>query len=879
MHTANRPVRSAARALASLALVAAPALALDDPQFDSRSRSFPTGGQDVTQAYRPFGVALEDLDQDGDLDAAFAHVGNFINPHVSVQRNAGDGTFGPAEVLPASGETTDVVAADLDGDGDADLAFSQSDQGIGGEAVLVYVNVGGTFATELSISTGVGPTDIVAFDADLDGDVDLATPNRSWNEEDVSVLLNDGSGTAFARTDFALDGSSAVRLAAGDLDGDGAPELAASIQGGTPDFAVLTNDGAGAFGAPTFYSAGYPYITDAGIAIADLDLDGDRDVLYGRDSDLGGLVSSVSLYDNTGSGVLAAPVPVGTSNSFGTVYEFAVEDVTGDGWPDVLGVAQSSDRGFCLIPSTGGGAFGAASVHRTGEMARAIAVGDLDGDGDRDVVVANSGSLTMTVHENDGGFTLPEVWPAGGFLTKGTASGDVDNDGDLDFVATDSQIHVMKSDGAGGYAITSVPAFTSSLSFPHLEDVTGDGFLDLVASRGNELAVYANDGAGNFPSLVTWPLGSNARGLELGDVNGDGALDGVVTSHGGFSSPALVVIFGDGAGNFGPPLEFFAESFVGPDELELGDIDLDGDLDVVTAHGSLVGAWLGNGNGTFAGPFATGLGDGGTLDMVLADFDGDGYLDVAGTGGGSTFAGETLTVALGYGDGEFQPPTTWNGLFSLQFGGARGLGALDADQDGDLDLVAGCYGADDVALFSNDGTGSFGAEQRYGVAGHVLALAIADADGDGLDDVVVNLSASPPLSGGVSILRGLPYDPYTTLSGGLAGTNGVPRLDGVGAISAGAPVSFVLSDALESTICVYVIGVSEVALPLFGGVLVPFPDALVPTVTDFDGAAEFDFAWPPAAGAGQSLFAQVWVIDPVAVEGLAASNGLEATHP
>ncbi|MEZ5964025.1 MAG: VCBS repeat-containing protein [Planctomycetota bacterium] len=866
---------STALPFVSLALATSLVAQTQPSRLASTSRSFPTGDQLTTEAYRPYEVVLGDFDGDGRADAALAHYGNFVAPKVSWMRNAGDGTFEPPHVLPASGETMDVVAADLDGDGDLDLAYAQSSEGTSGQAVLVYLNDGhGNFGTERRFVTGQGPTGIAAGDLDGDGDVDLVTANFRFNEEDVSVLWNDGTAAFGQRVDLPITGLRPRRVAVGDLNGDGRPEVVASLRNGSPDFAVWINQGQGAFASPTVFAAGFASITDGDVELADLDRDGDLDVLYGAMSN--GLTSSIAVFYNRG-GQLGAPVSVPTSVAFGTVYDFAVADVTGDGWPDILGTAQSSAYGYVLIPSDGLGGFGAAQVFRSGEMARAIATDDLDGDGDRDIVVVNSGSLTISVHENQGGsFALPPQVVVPAFSSQSDV-GDIDGDGDIDLVTASGTITSLTNQGGGTFTAASVAQLGGSVTSIRLRELSGDAIPDLVFLHST-LNVAIADGFGGFGGRQPLTLGGLGREVDAVDADADGDLDlvvaGAVNGTGG-----VHYLANNGGGAFGPAVFFAASSTSVENHVVPGDFDNDGRADLLTASGSEVRVWLGNGNGTFQAPLVTSLGMGGTNHVTVADFDADGNLDVAGSSFGATFRGEILTIAFGYGDGDFTAPVFVFGMFSLQYGGVGGLDHLDVDGDGDLDIVGGCYGADDVEIFENRGARTFVGGSRYGVGGAVTGVRVADFDSDGAPDLFVNIGTEPPIGGAITLLR----NRDTRLGLGdvgaaLAGSTGLPTLGATGAARPRQAFGLHLRRALPNTFVALALGATRVDLPLFGGTLVPSPALLVPIVTDPVGASTLAFNWPGGIRPGASLFAQAWVVDPLGPQGYAASNGLRITQ-
>jgi len=734
---------------------AVPALA-GDGLLQSPSRSFHTGDQVLSEAYRPNGQALADLDGDGDLDVALAHVGNFLEPRFSVHLNRGDGTFADPVTYRTVGETMDVVAADLDGDADVDLAFAQSYFGVSGSWVLVFLNDGsGVFGPEQKFATGIGPTGIAAFDADRDGDVDLATANNRFGEEDLTVLYNDGAGSFSGRVDLPISGERPYKLAAGDLDGDGYPELVASVDGNVPAVSVYFNDGAGGFETLTQYdTTSLSSGSVPGIHVADVDADGDLDVLH-----------STHLFRNNGDGTLASPSAHPFTGIYGGAHEFDVADVTGDGQPDIVATFHSSDFGYVIEPNDGFGGFATYATYSTGEMARAVETGDADGDGDLDVFVVNAGSNTFTVHGNEGGsFAMPPLAPVGAFCKEADAA-DLDLDGDLDVVTANSSVYQLMNQGDGTFTSESFAPLLSVLDKPTLRDLTGDGYPDLlmiknltIGSPPYDLYTAINDGTGHFGPVTSWPLGSAGTGdVDTLDMDEDGDQDVVLTEYLGSSGSGarrLYLLENKGDGTFFAPVTIDDFTIVKGERIEIGDFDEDGHADILTGHGGHVTTWLGDGSGGFAPPILSSTGSGGTKYLATADFDGDGHLDVAGSGFGSTIVGENLVILLGYGDGAFRPPVVYNAMFSLQYSGLGGLDVLDADGDGDLDLVGGCYGAQDVALFLNNGDGTFQPQERYGVDGSVTFVRTGDFDGDGRDDVTVNTAINSFPGGAMTFLFG-----------------------------------------------------------------------------------------------------------------------------
>jgi hypothetical protein len=206
-----------------------------------------------------------DFNRDGYPDLAVA---NISGDSTSVLLNDGAGTYLPAATYTSGGSPRGVAVLDVEADGDADLAIPLRD----GSRVALHKNAGnGTFGAAQLLEAGVnGETSIAAVDANLDGISDLYV--GGYDSQNVAVMTGSGTGT-FTTTDTSAVGGAPWMLAAGDVDGDGDVDVA-SCNSTNPSASILRNNGAGALGTAQNYATGsFPIAVDLGDADGDGDLD------------------------------------------------------------------------------------------------------------------------------------------------------------------------------------------------------------------------------------------------------------------------------------------------------------------------------------------------------------------------------------------------------------------------------------------------------------------------------------------------------------------------------------------------------------------------------------------------------------------------------
>ncbi len=749
-------------------------------------------------------------------------------------------------------------------------------------------------------------------DIDGDGDLDLFLVNSDpYFLEQHRVYLNEGSG-AFAAAPSQppvnpYGGAQALSL--GDVDGDG--DLDALVGNFGQLCGLLLNNGSGVF---TDASAQLPPIIrpTRAVALADLDGDGDLDALIGNDA------QQNRFYENNGTG-LFLDATWRLPAVFIRTYALAVGDVDGDADLDLLvGNGEPGSGAFNRLQlNDGTGVFTDATSQLPAilEDTKALALGDVDGDGDLDALVGNDGPSRLYVNNGSGVFAdATSQLPPTLETTRSLALGDVDGDGDLDaFIGNaGTQKRLYLNDGAGSFtdATSPPPLETQATQALALGDVDGDGDLDAFLGNGGQNRLYLNAGTGIFADATSQlpVFVDDTYAVALGDVDADGDLDALIGNYAGISP--LVAgqerlylnagngVFADATSQL-PAIPTFTRV------VALGDVDADGDLDALLGNyagiNPLVGGqerlYLNDGTGFFSDattqlPSSFDF----TYAVALGDVDGDGDLDALignapspnrlllndGTG---VFAdassqlppGNYWARALAFGDvdGDGDLDAVLVGFPRLILNGGGGvfadasaqfpavpfntqaLALGDVDEDGDLDAVmgsAGCcgFGAQN-RLYLNNGSGVFAeaAAALPPILDVTSALALGDVDGDGDLDAVFGNFEEPSRLPVFNLTRQLAWR-------GIPGVGKPLVLDIRGPANGGWQLAAAL-------------GTASIPLPPFGTLRLA-PATLIPVAVgalDPDGRASVSFAVPAnPALLGVSVYWQTLVASPARLTNL-----------
>jgi hypothetical protein len=545
--------------------------------------------------------------------------------------------------------------------------------------------------------------------------------------------------------------------------------------------------------------------------------------------------------DTLGLGVWAADCAEGPG-----IADFIDFDFDTGGWTN-MGLALDPRLGSTLAGVLPGSGFGQSVA----------GLDDVDGDGVADIAVGapfegDSGVMRVLSGADGSLLWLRQPGSAGAqFGWAVAAAGDVDGDGTGDVVVGAPFHKVGGLSSAGKVIVYSGP--TGDLIFQvngtvwagflgksvaGVGDIDGNGFDDVLVGEpvnsGTEYArAFVHGGPeGALLSSTTAPdlnshMGTSVAGID--DVTGDGVRD---------------LVLGAPRSNSYQVLNPFITSEV---HIASG------------ADGSIVRT-------------LTGTGGFGWSVAVVPDVDGDGRDDLAvGAPSGTNVSLERVgRVALHSSVTGVEHERVLGSVVDGFFGASL-AGGVDLDGDGGPDLAVGTpmVALDDVVgnarlltLPGLVGTATLRAQAEE--LGTSLAL-LADSDGDGLDELMVG---SPTGGAGSTGLVRI-YDELDRIR--------PPRLDGLGELSGGSPLSLSIAKAPPSSPAWLVVGFASASLPFKGGVLVPHPHLLVPLVTGKVGTLSIDTVWPTVQPPFFTLWFQLWMQHADGPVGWIASNALRAS--
>lgn len=630
-------------------------------------------------------IQVADIDDDGDMDVLSTTAVGQVAWH---ENRDGRGNFSNARIIVASnaGDPAEAAFADIDADSDLDIIVSRGDR------VVWYQNRDGKgdFGPDSPIGTGESYGAVTAADVDSDGDLDVITTSAqrvAWHEN------GDGNGGfSSTKTIRLFDMTNFVDVA--DLDSDGDLDVVATNTEDATTYWFENADGLGDFQTAPAHVITREAVTTQATSIIDLDGDGDLDLLTASDID-----NKIAWYENLDRGGNFGQQRVIDNDVF-DAQTVDTADVDGDGDQDVLTSNLSGTRGnITWHENNGTGVFDSSHPIDASLQFEDISIDDVNGDGRADIVIPNASADSDEIVwienlRDDGTFGAITITPTATDNIGALASGDLDGDGDLDLVAgtTTGLTWFSNTDSAGTFSdeqFTVALDENSPATTLETSDLDGDGDLDVLvgSSVGNTVAWFENDGSGIF--LPNDPITACEDGLFPIDIDNDGDQD--VLTWGDISAWYENT---DGQGNFAN--QNIITPFDAPTirKIVAEDLDRDGDLDLMVHDLFTLGLFLNtDGFGTYELKEHIAVGDLSSSEFTLGDLDGDGDSDVINV---SPITGQIRWYENLDGAGNFGGVKV---LISNQDLRHAQFLAIDFDTDGDLDLVT--YKGNRVTLYEN----------------------------------------------------------------------------------------------------------------------------------------------------------------------------------
>ena len=611
---------------------------------------------EFTTGQGPAGIVIADFTGDGKPDVITA---NYGGSSISLLRHNGlngqQAGFLPPVSFNATNHAEKIAAADVNGDGILDVVVGETVD-IGPLATLaVMINTGnGNFAAPVIYDAApggrFGSTAVALADLDNDGDVDLIGgglySTGSLDNGAITIRRNNGSGTFGAAEIILFTNPNFVpnpkEITTGFINGDGFADIVAAVPSGRAieGFVVVNSNGSGGFNTPVYYEASQQTFD---VAIVDLDNDGDGDVITVANSS-----AAVTVHENLGNGSFPV-LPRYEVASLSDAVESA--DIDNDGDIDIVVNGEvdiaSIDPVVKILKNNGNGTFAPAIDYTPTRNFADMKLRDINGDGFVDLIFAPDANdppyhFGTALNLGNGTFAptvVTEVFSCG----DGTIdAADLDGDGDLDIVLTeeegcpgiDPHIFIFRNDGNQNFV--RMPDIVLPGMLPHglaLADVTGDGNIDIITALPQGMGVFPGNGNLTFGA----PIISTTRPykFKMRDFNHDGLLDiGMILQQDAFGTDTIATALGNGNGTFQAIRTQTGSSVLEnlriSDDLETGDLNGDGtpDLLVFNYASNDVSVFLCNPDGSLRPHQRYGIGNTPQYG-TMADFDGDGRIDVA----------------------------------------------------------------------------------------------------------------------------------------------------------------------------------------------------------------------------------------------------------
>ena len=704
-------------------------LGYGDGSFQDQT-TYPTGYDSI-----PYSAAVGDLNQDNKLDIA---VTNYGTNNVGIFLGHGDGTFASQQIYTTFPKSNPTFIAIGYFNNDKHLDIVVSNNGTGNIGIFLgYGNA--TFLTQITYSfdTAIYPKQLAVGDFNGDNTLDIAIVDPV--NDRVYIILGAGDGTFPQLTtyDDPLSNAYPYWIATADFDNDNKSDVVV-VEHGTNEIRPLI----GYSMVPNARIVSYPYGTmgiTAAVVVADFNNDHILDIASNSYTDI---MVLIGLGDGTfGS---AATFPTGSNSN---IQYMAATDLNNDNRMDIV-ITDLGYNTLGVLLGNSDGTFATITSYTTGtgSLPYWVTLSDINGDNHTDMICANQGTGTIGIFMGNGNGTFATMITVAlytGYGPEAVAVGDINNDGQLDLAVACSAayIFILLGSNNGGtftlvsYYFTGVNFGTFSIALAYFNN---DTHLDIVAANphAHNVSVLLGNGDGSFATQTLYSTGSTSMPLYaiVSDFNNDNISDIVVSDYG---RSAVVILYGDGTGNFPLSQTYSSGTATQPFGIAVADLDNTKQLEIIVGL-------IGTGAIAVLTPYyaaefiinttyATGSVPQ-PYSVAVGDFNNDKRPDivVANSGNGS------LGILFNLGNDMFTAELTYLiGLNSYP----QYVITNDINKDNQLDIISANTQADSISIIMGYGNGTFGEQTvvSLGSGSHPYAVVSADLNNDTwLDFVTAN---------------------------------------------------------------------------------------------------------------------------------------------
>lgn len=618
---------------------------------------------------------LVDMDDDGDNDLITASDGD--SDVLMYENINGDLLYNPRILISDNVQVPgDINASDIDNDGLKDIIVTSKI----GNKIIWFKNLGSnTFSEELELMGNFNrPKKIISLDIDSDGDNDFLV--NSSQDDNVFLLKNDGAGNFTSPEVVISISDNGNYLAARDLNNDGQMDVIASNWSGA--FYWAENLGNGTLSGEQIIGYGDD------MEFYDINNDSFLDAIGVDQYD-----NEVYYYLNQGGNSFGNRITITFTNE-DEPSELEISDMDNDGIGDIVVTLQndSNEDSIGWFKNMGDETFGGLNIISTNiQNPKALIVSDIDGDSKQDVIcgariVSTASKLSYFKNIDSSNFKeIPINFSFGAVYCVRAA--DINNDGQKDIISGFSKIVWNENHGNNNFSAPRLLSDPYPFEFGftydmEILDIDNDNDLDIIALIQNQIQIYENLGNGDFTlqSSISFSHNSeNSREIELGDLDGDGLFDiAIPLNFSGINNKAgWFRNLGNNIFSAFIPLNFTGQYNYKPYDLKIGDIDNDGDNDIVTSSPEYgrINFLTNDGSGNFT--LTTTSQFIATNQLLLDDVDNDGDLDI---------------ITYGYDEWGIYMKKNTNGIFGTtinidDFQIADDIFLEDIDNDGLKDVI------------------------------------------------------------------------------------------------------------------------------------------------------------------------------------------------